>query len=124
MIGLLSCNKKYASLYDDGLLGYWINPVSVQNTVYTYDRVKKFDKNAYGFAFFADNVFVERKNAGWCGTPPITYKNFNGSWNRQDSIINISVKFWGGINKIKWKIKSLDKDKLTIEVIKVEQVKQ
>ena len=60
-------------------------------------RSQDLDPTNYGFVIAADGKFVERKNAGWCGTPPIAYANFDGAWQRQlDTVLSIEVGFWGG----------------------------
>jgi hypothetical protein len=103
------------------LLGNWIR--SVHNNDYEtvkYERTVSLNDDDYGFSFQADKSFVERKNSGWCGTPPIAYENFDGTWSKNDSIVDISVAFWGGIEEYQWKIVALDSQYLTIEVIKRE----
>ena len=65
-------------------------------------------KNAYGFGFKTGHSFVERKNEGWCGTPPVTLKDFQGTWAKHDSLIDINVPYWGGTAHYQWKIISLD----------------
>ncbi|MBI5471977.1 MAG: hypothetical protein HY961_06490 [Ignavibacteriae bacterium] len=55
------------------------------------------DSDNYGFVIDSIGSFVERKNAGWCGTPPISYANFSGEWNAEtDSLLHIDVAYWGG----------------------------
>ncbi len=123
---LFACEKN--SDYSNDLIGYWKNLVVEKDSIYTFERANDFDENDYGFSFQPGNVFIERKNAGWgetppvewCGTPPITYQNFIGNWRQKDSIIDISVKFRGGITNAKWKIIYLDKYKLTFYRLKIE----
>ncbi len=70
-------------------IGYWIKPV-YSDTVYTYERASALRDDDYDIAFNSDQSLVERKNAGWCGTPPIAYSDFEGNWTKNDSI-RISV---------------------------------
>lgn len=90
------------------------------DTVFTVDRSYSLIDNAYGFAFKSDGVFVERKNAGWCGTPPITYADFEGTWTVVDSKIIITVAYWGGTADYQWKIISIDSKELKIAVLSQE----
>ncbi|HSR18500.1 MAG TPA: hypothetical protein VLM39_10470, partial [Ignavibacteriaceae bacterium] len=39
-------------------------------------RSAGLDSSSGGFIFYNDGRLLERKNAGWCGTPPISYANF------------------------------------------------
>ena len=58
--------------------------------------------------------FSTNKNAGWCGTPPISYADFEGTWKKSDSTISITVGYWGGLLDYQWKIVSIDNKSLTI----------
>ena len=56
------------------------------------ERREELDEAFYGFIIGEDGSFTERKNTGWCGTPPITYGNFEGSWTAvSDSLLDIVV---------------------------------
>jgi hypothetical protein len=112
---LTSCENVSIPVIDDSepLNGHWINPVCI-DTLWQYDRSATFKENAGGIYFKSDNEFVERKNAGWCGTPPVSYADFDGTWARHDSVLNITVGYWGGTADYKWKIISITDDKLII----------
>jgi hypothetical protein len=110
MMGLFAgCEKKSDILINesDQLTGYWSNPV-LEDTIWKYERVSELQANEYSFAFKPDQTFVERKNAGWCGTPPISYANYDGTWSRTGSEIKIKVAFWGGTADFQWMIVSVD----------------
>lgn len=116
---LFGCSKKdeVIILESEKLVGHWSNPV-LTDTVWKYERVGSLQENEYGFSFKPEKVFIERKNAGWCGTPPIVYENYNGTWSRNNSEININVGYWGGNAEYKWKIISLDDRYLTVYKVK------
>lgn len=110
IIGLITgCEKKSEILISDSdkLTGNWSNPV-FEDTLWRYERVSELQANEYSFAFKPDQTFVERKNAGWCGTPPISYANYNGTWSRNGSEIKIKVGYWGGTADYQWKVISVD----------------
>lgn len=114
-----SCSKDY-DLEEGtsvGLMGSWTQR-SVDNSVITYQKVNTLPGNDYGISFRSDHSFIERKNAGWCGTPPITYGDFSGSWTLRDSTINIRVAYWGGEAEYQWKLISLSADQLIILPLK------
>jgi hypothetical protein len=118
---LISCDKKdeLSVLDSEDLYGYWINPV-VNDSISTFNKANSLEDDDYGFAFKSGHVFIERKNSGWCGTPPISYTDFEGTWTQTDSIIDITVGYWGGLADYQWKIMSIDKKKLKFIRLKEE----
>ena len=76
------------------------------------------DSTQYGFIIGKDGSFIERKNAGWCGTPPITYKNFEGTWEAvSDSLLEITVGYWGGTINYQMRIVNVDNEMLRIRYL-------
>jgi hypothetical protein len=117
----ISCEESNDPVIDESelLLGYWINPVWV-DTIVRYERGAELKENDYGICFKTGHSFVERKNEGWCGTPPVIMDDFPGTWTRQGSIIDIDVSYWGGMAHYQWKVISLDKTSLSIATVKQE----
>jgi hypothetical protein len=116
IVALAACKKNDEPIVIDDsnlLIGNWINPTAM-DTLWKYERANSLIENDYGFSFEQGQAFIERKNAGWCGTPPITYANFDGTWTSNDTIINITVDYWGGTADYQWKIISLDESSLVI----------
>lgn len=106
-------------IYSENLIeASWVNPTTVSDTLWQYERASALKSGDYGFSFQADGKFVERKNSGWCGTPPVTYSDFDGNWSQTDSILNISVAYWGGMADYRWKIILLDENKLVVYKVK------
>jgi hypothetical protein len=101
------------------IIGCWKDAGSV-DTLLKFERVRLLNDDAYGFKFMSDEIFIERKNTGWCGTPPICYGDYEGTWTLDDSTLNINVGYWGGRVNYKWKIISIDRNFLTIDVVKSE----
>lgn len=95
------------------IVGYWVYQ-EVNDSIMTYKRVDRLKDNDYGFAFNSNHVFIERKNSGWCGTPPVSYADYEGTWVKTDSIVHITVGYWGGSLDYKWKVISVDNKELTI----------
>jgi hypothetical protein len=121
----ISCKKDYIQTINPSgkLIGYWINPIAI-DSLWKYERANALIENDYGFIFTSNNLFIERKNSGWCGTPPISYENFEGTWDWNDSIVDIDVPFWGGIANYRWKIISIDNKSLTIYKLREELQEQ
>lgn len=112
---LLACEKTDdpITIESNKLIGYWLNPVR-NDSITTYQRAHQLKDNDYGLAIKSDSTLIERKNSGWCGTPPISYGDFNGIWSQNDSIINMRIDFWGGLIDTQWKILSIDNTSLTV----------
>ena len=112
---LIACEKEKDQINTDTnkLIGSWINP-HYNDTLVTFERFNRLKDNAYGFSIKYNSKFIERKNSGWCGTPTISYSDYEGNWTQKNSIISITVGYWGGIVDYKWKIVSIDENNLTI----------
>jgi hypothetical protein len=123
IIVLVACEKSNDSISNDSvkLIGNWINPVAI-DTIWKFEKASSLRNNDYGFSFKSNKLFVERTNAGWCATPPISYADFHGTWEMSDSIININVAYWGGLSNYQWKIISIDNRNLIIYRLKEEPI--
>lgn len=121
ILALVSCQKDEIPEMnqDKNLIGNWINPIYI-DTLVTYEWSEKLIDNQYGISFMPDNELTERKNNGWCGTPPVTTADYQGTWTKSDSIVNINVGYWGGKADYTWKIVSVTNRNLVISIIKAE----
>ncbi len=121
IITILACevNNQELAPKQDLLIGSWINPVT-SDSIISFTSSDSLINQEYGFTLNADQSFMERKNAGWCGTPPVYHADFEGSWTREDSMVYISVGYWGGTVDYEWKIVTLDDSRLEIIQLNVE----
>jgi hypothetical protein len=124
MMGFFSCEADLLNMEALGdnadIVGTWVEDEYQGDTLYL-DRSRAFDKNKYGFTIHEDGTFTEHKNAGWCGTPPITYDSFEGSWEAvSDSLLDITVGYWGGVMTYQMRIVYLDTEKLAIRYLYTE----
>ncbi len=110
-----ACDKDDEKIEDDSsaLMGFWINPEMNDSTI-TYKRAEELKDNDYGIAFNAMHKFIERKNSGWCGTPPISYADYGGTWEETGSVVKITVEYWGGTMDYTWEVVSVNDEELTI----------
>ena len=112
-----SCEKD--TIYLTGLagdiVGHWIEP-EYNDTLITYKRAIALIDNEPGISFSSNATLTERKNSGWCGTPPISYSDFSGTWVENDSILDITVGFWGGSIIMEWEIGSISETELTFYI--------
>ena len=98
------------------IVGTWVHQTA-QDTVTIMQRASGLDSNNYGFIFNSDGTFVERKNSGWCGTPPITYANFSGQWKPVSrNAISINVGYWGGQTSYCLRVLSLNETDLRVVI--------
>lgn len=117
LFSILSC-KKDVELGIENLVGRWSDPI-YSDSLITLGKIKR-SKDSYQITFMSDGGLIERKNAGWCGTPPISYADFAGSWSLVDSTITINVGYWGGDANYKWQIVSIDNTHLIVKVLNQE----
>jgi hypothetical protein len=102
---------------NEGIIGTWVEEGYDQD-VTLLERASGLDPSSYGFIISGDGIFTERKNAGWCGTPPIAYENFEGSWEAlSDSLLEITVGYWGGTLTYQMRVVFLDGDHLGIRYL-------
>lgn len=124
---MLSCEKDSPELEvlgaNSSIIGTWVEnsdpslPPAVDG-ISRLSRAGDFDPDRYGFTFHDDGSFTERKNSGWCGTPPIVYDNFEGTWSPlNDTLIDITVAYWGGSMTYQIWIVSLEGDHLGIRYL-------
>lgn len=109
----IACNKNSVEPENDlPFLGTWVNE-SYQDSITVMQKSVEFDSGKYGFVFNSDGTFLERKNAGWCGTPPISYCNYSGKWEYETSnTIKIDVGYWGGQTSYIMQLVSVNKTEL------------
>lgn len=102
---------------DEPLVGFW-SYSDYDNEIQLFNRVSQLPENNQGYAFFEDGEYQERANSGFCGTPPISYAVYNGSWsvNATDRLI-LEGAFWGGEKTDKFEIVSVNESVLKIRHI-------
>jgi hypothetical protein len=121
MMVLVSCEKELLEAEalgeNAGIVGNWIEDGYRGDTT-LLKRAGELDKVKYGFTINEDGTFIERKNSGWCGTPPIAYANYEGTWEAvSDSLLNITVGYWGGMMTYQIRIVSLLGEDLAIKYL-------
>lgn len=114
---LCSCTKNNIKIDPDNLLvGYW-NFAGNQNYASVYKRSSGFSDN-YGYKFNSDGTLIQRKNSGWCGTPPVSYADYSGNWSiLNDTLVHIMVDYWGGNESYYLDIESVTSDSLKFETV-------
>jgi len=82
-----------------------------------YESGAQFKEDKSGMEFMKDGTMVVRQNGGWCGTPPIAYENFTGTWRAiSKTEFALSYKFWGGTIKSTMTVVKLNKKELVVKL--------
>ncbi|MDH6533998.1 hypothetical protein D0T51_03185 [Parabacteroides sp. 52] len=121
---MTGCDKQEPNLEGvENIIGCWVaNPESEydadsQKLILSYQKVKTLPTDSPSVKFLSDGTLIERKNASWCGTPPITYGDFSGSWKiENDNDIKIDVTYWGGSEQKTWKIINITGNTMKVEI--------
>lgn len=114
LVTTIGCSQENETIpinESDKLIGHWINPIYTGSEL-QLTRASSLKNNEYGISFLEKTQCVER-SSGWCGTPPITFMDFQGTYTKNDSIIIITLD--NGMQNIKWKIKTLNDKTLIME---------
>ena len=108
----LACTKENIEIDPDNLLiGIW-NYSDFSDNVYLFDRSPAMVNN-HCYQFNVDGTLTERKNSGSCGTPPISYADFAGTWTMiNDTLVQVDVGYWGGTTTYWLDIESIDSKRL------------
>ena len=99
------------------IVGSWSNSGYVESSILA-EKSDTLSIDSPGIQFNKDGTLIKRQNAGWCGTPPITYSNNEGNWTvLNDSTIRISYSYWRGpVEEDLW-IQSVNDTKLQYQII-------
>jgi hypothetical protein len=111
---LFSCTKDEIKIDPDNLLtGIWNYSVYQDNSD-VFTRSNEFI-NDHCYQFNADGTLLERKNSGWCGTPPVSYADYAGTWTLlNDTLINVVVGYWGGTTTYMLDVESVTENSLKV----------
>jgi len=121
LVMMVSCAEemRVAEMLGDnsGIFGTWVENGYIEEMA-VLERAGALDGDSYGFTIREDGTFIERKNAGFYDTPPVTYTNFDGEWVAlSDSLLEITVGYWGGTINYQMRIVSLERDTLKIRYL-------
>ena len=96
---------------DNLLLGFWIEP-TYENETTTFKRANSFKDDGYGISFKQNGDFIEY-TSGWCGTPPLSFFNIDGTFNLDETLISISTESYP--TNYAWRIISLTESELVVK---------
>ncbi len=125
LIGFLLVLSSFIRIQENNIIGIWIYYPNSNNTEEVWTKVKQFDLKKGGLEFKQNGELIVRMNAGSCGTPPITYKNHKGTWEKvSDSIFILKHEFWGGISEREVLIKKLNDHELIFDILESEIIRK
>ena len=107
---------QFAFTYEEKeIIGVWVyHEYTDENSVFV--KEKKFDDNKPGIEFKSNGTLSKRQNIGWCGTPPVSYGNYDGTWKKtSDSTLTMRYKYWGGEAEQDLQIISCDTKRLVVK---------
>jgi hypothetical protein len=104
-------NQEIGVDQDNLLLGTWVEPL-YDNESITFKRAAILPTEAYAIEFKKDGTFIE-KTAGWCGTPPLTFSNYIGTFQIDETLIKITTTTFP-LN-YQWRIISLTENELLVK---------
>lgn len=108
----------------DNLIGTWVQLEYLDNGI-LFEKQTAFAKDKPGVTFNADGTLVKRQNAGWCGTPPISYTNNDGTWRQtSDSTVTVNYSYWGGTAEEDWLIVEVDEQEMVLQRLEVRREKK
>jgi len=118
---ILGCAKNHDEVFIENaqlpFVGTWINS-QFTDTTYTITRSSEFVETSDGFKIKSDGTFIQRAYSGWCGTPPISYSNYNGTWTKfPDNTLFIETEYWGGVTSFKIEILEVTRDKMVYKIL-------
>lgn len=117
LILVTGCSKDDTRI-DPGnlLIGIW-NYSEYQGNSSVFKRSDQFIDN-HCYKFNSDGTMIERKNSGFCATPPITYADYPGTWSMvNDTLVQISVGYWGGLARYMLDIEKVNKNFLSVAYV-------
>lgn len=74
-------------------------------------KIDSLDHDIEAISFKMDGKLTKRQNIGRCGTPPITYGNYEGTWKPlSDSSVRVRYRYWQGEIEEDWLITGLNEN--------------
>lgn len=83
-----------------------------------YASASGIDKGPW-LEFADEGALTVRQNAGWCGTPPISYRTYEGgSFDLSESgQLTLKHEFWGGIDTTHYQNAEITEDTLRMRFL-------
>ena len=100
------------SSLDGNLIGVWIFVGETDDGAKVFTRAAALSGERKGYEFSAHGGLKVR-TAGWCGTPPLTWSNLDGLWEKvEDGLLDIRHAWRGAPREFQLEIISLSSRRL------------
>ncbi len=84
----------------------------------TYTRTTPSEEAGPWIKFALDGSLQVRQNSGWCGTPPISYATYSGTYTiSEDNTLQLKHGFWGGTITTRFEIVAVSEAELQLRYI-------
>lgn len=102
------CSSDPASPAAPAHVGAWVPiPGDAMTDLLSYRRVAALEGDTPGIEFRADGTAAER-TSGWCGTPPLSYANIEGTWTAEgDGVVLTDIDLGWMSPLSRWEIVSI-----------------
>jgi hypothetical protein len=105
----------FAPYKNEALIGSWVYSHQENDMVF-YKKKNHPGKHKPGIEFKNDGKIINRKNGSWCGTGPVKYTDYEGTWEkRTDSTVTLIYQYNGQMCQEEWQVSSLKKGKMAIK---------
>jgi hypothetical protein len=105
-------NEIIIDLNNSLLIGNWA-AANYQDEQIIFTRVNYLPNDSYGILFKKNAIFTER-SSGWCGTPPLTFSDYVGTWEfAEEGLVKITTTSFTG--DFQWRILELSEEKLVVK---------
>jgi hypothetical protein len=112
LVSLFSCEDNEVIIDSNNLLiGTWLDPV-YEGEMTTFKRGNSLPSDAYGISFNKSGDFIER-TSGWCGTPPLSFFNIEGTFELESTLVSISTESYP--TNYAWRIVELTEQELVVK---------
>lgn len=107
-----------AATQDPSISGAWgLQSVDDESGTRVYTRLEALTGDRDGYCFGPAGLLLIR-DAGWCGTPPLSFSNHEGSWTRESEfVLVLSDQGWDAIRSCRLTILSLGEAELRCTVV-------
>ncbi len=122
LLGCLSCSSSDPAIPGASSIdGAWgLQSIDLDDGVRIYSRLDSLSGDQDGYLFGSDGV-LQVRNAGPCGTPPLTFSNYEGSWAEQAlNHLVLMHDLAGELREFSLVILSLDEHELRCRVEEIE----
>lgn len=110
-----------AAPQDPAISGAWgLESTDSESGIRIYSKLNSLSGDQNGYMFGSGGSLLVR-DAGWCGTPPLAFSNYEGSWvEEEENILLLTYPQLEEMQDFRLVILSLNGDEMQCRVVEVE----